>query len=265
MRAFCCVVIALLLSSCNFKLKILEEDAESDNIEIQRYDRLQSLYLTTGDFSALQQMSTDYPIETRTLLEKVLGLGEVSDPEINSRFLTYFQDSTLQVIISDAEVMYANMDDLNKDFTDAFNRLKVWLPDLSVPMLYAQICALHQSIVVGDQSVGISIDKYLGADYPAYQKYYPADQRKMMTRECILPECISFYLLSQYPLPNFSTAEQQVRDLHLAKIQWITNRAISKRFFKSTYINVFDKYMARHPDTTVAQLMGNTNYEKFLK
>jgi hypothetical protein len=258
--------MVLFLSSCNFKLKLKEGDAaESGKVEIQRYDRLQSLYLTTGDFSALQQMSTDYPIETRTLLEKVLELGEVSDPEINSRFLTYFQDSTLQVINSDAEVQYANMNDLNNDLTDAFERLTEWLPNLPVPMIYAQMSALHQSIVVGDQSVGISIDKYLGADYPIYLKYYPEDQRKLMTRECILPDCISFYLLSRYPLPNFSSSEQRVRDLHMAKIQWVTNKAIARNFFKSPYISVFDKYTAKNPHITVAQLMEDTDYSKFLK
>ena len=89
MRLFCFIVSVLLLTSCNFKLKLQEDETvEAERVEIQRYDRLQSLYLTTGDFSALQQMSTDYPIETRTLLEKVLELGEVSDPEINARFLS---------------------------------------------------------------------------------------------------------------------------------------------------------------------------------
>lgn len=266
MRLFCFIVSVLLLTSCNFKLKLQEDETvEAERVEIQRYDRLQSLYLTTGDFSALQQMSTDYPIETRTLLEKVLELGEVSDPEINARFLSYFQDSTLQVIISDAEVQYANMNDLNKELTESFQRLTGWLPDLPVPMIYAQICALHQSIVVGDQSVGISIDKYLGSDYPAYLKYYPAEQRKLMKRDCILPDCISFYLLSRYPLPNFSTAEQQIRDLHLAKIQWVTNKAIARNFFKSDFVSVFDKYTAKHPNITIADLMENTDYEKFLK
>jgi len=265
MRYVWCIVVALIVSSCEFKLKLREDNTESDKIEIQRYDRLQSLYLTTGDFSALQQMSTEYPIETRTLLEKVLELGEVSDQEINSRFLTYFQDSTLQVIISDAEVQYANMNDLNKDFTDAFHRLTDWLPDLPVPMIYAQICALHQSIVVGDHSVGISIDKYLGADYPAYQKYFPADQRKMMTRKYILPDCICFYLLSRYPLPNFSTSEQRVRDLHMGKIQWVTNKAIAKNFFKTPFVKVFDDFVAKHPNVTVSQLMKDTDYSEFLK
>ena len=59
---------------------------------MQRYDRLESRYLTTGDYSALQQMNTDYPTETRTLIEKVLQLGTIEDSEIHHRFLHYYQN-----------------------------------------------------------------------------------------------------------------------------------------------------------------------------
>ena len=96
-------------------------------VKIHRYDRLECLYLKTGDFSALQQMSTDYPIETRTLIEKILELGNVDEPDINSKLLSYFQDSTLQAIISDVEIQYAQMDDLNKQLTDAFHKLKSYI------------------------------------------------------------------------------------------------------------------------------------------
>lgn len=40
-------------------------------MKVERYDRLESRYVITGDFSALQQMNTEYPIETRTLVEDV--------------------------------------------------------------------------------------------------------------------------------------------------------------------------------------------------
>ena len=68
---------------CQWKLSWVTDDEIS--IEVERYDRIQSLYLTTGDFSALQQMNTDYPMQTRTLIEDVLKIGKVNDPEINQK------------------------------------------------------------------------------------------------------------------------------------------------------------------------------------
>lgn len=72
-------------------MKFSPNDSGASEIVLKRYDRLESRYLQTGDFSALQEMNTEYPIETRTLIEKVLQLGEVSDPRIHNRFLMFYQ------------------------------------------------------------------------------------------------------------------------------------------------------------------------------
>ncbi|MBQ5510614.1 MAG: gliding motility protein GldB, partial [Prevotella sp.] len=71
------MTLTVLFSACEFKLKPNEEEGVSSTLQVQRYDRLESRYLTTGDFSALQQMNTAYPMQTRTLIEDMLELGEV--------------------------------------------------------------------------------------------------------------------------------------------------------------------------------------------
>ena len=252
--------LAIFCVACDFKLKSNEEVEASQQLQVHRYDRLQSRYLTTGDFSALQQMNTDFPVETRTLIEDVLKLGSVSDPDIYSRFLTFYQDSILQNIISEAESQYANVDDLNKQFSAAFKKLKSWLPDLIIPMVYTQISALDQSVIIGESSVGISLDKYLGKDYPTYAKYYGEEQRNSMTREHILPDCISFFLLSKFPLPNFASRSQTERDTHIGKIQWVANKAMDRNFFISDYVRKVEKYVQQHPNLSIAELLRMTDY-----
>ena len=166
--------VMMLCIACEIKLK--PNDNAQNKIEVVRYDRLQSRYLTTGDFSALQEMNTEYAIETRTLIENVLKLGAVYEPDINSRFLNFYQDTLLQTVISAAETQYANMEDINKSFTNAFSKAKKTLPGFIVPKIYTQIGAFDQSIIVGDTIIGISLDKYLGEDYPAYIKFKSSTQ-----------------------------------------------------------------------------------------
>ena len=131
---------------CEWQFSSSNDDVQ---VTVERYDRIQSLYLTTGDFSALQQMNTIYPMQTRTLIEDVLRIGKVDDQQINTKFLRFYQDSTLQSIISEAEQQYANMDDINKGLTSAFAFLKSNLPNMEVPKVYSQIGSLDQSIIVG--------------------------------------------------------------------------------------------------------------------
>lgn len=254
----------VVCSSCEFKLKANDDEDDPSNIKVERYDRLESRYVITGDFSALQQMNTEYPIETRTLVEKMLRIGDVSDHDISERFLRFYQDSTLQTLVNDVELEYANMDDINQGLRNAFSNLREWIPNIPLPRVYTQIGALDQSIVVGDQTIGISLDKYMGAKYPIYKEFnYSSEQLETMNRSYIVPDCISFYLTSLYPLKNYDTRTQLERDLHMGKVMWVTNKALGSEIFDTDYIRMINRYMKKHPDVTIAQLLESDDYRQF--
>ena len=134
---FLLVVLMLICLGCEWRLKSAKDTSNKDNVTIERYDRIESLYLTTGDYSALLQMNKTYPMQTRTLIENVLQLGQVNDPEINTKFLRFFRDTTLQQMIGDVQEQFANMDDLNAELTEAFSRLKEFVPSVEIPQVYA--------------------------------------------------------------------------------------------------------------------------------
>ncbi len=252
--------LAFVLASCEFKLKSSGDGGRESQVKVLRYDRLESRYLTTGDFSALQQMNIDYPMETRTLIEDVLCLGEVSDPEINCKFLKFYQDTVLQTIVADAEAQYADMDDINIRFRKAFRELVKMCPSLSLPRIYAQIGALDQSIVVGDNSVGISLDKYLGSDYPLYERYYNETQRATMKREYIVPDALCFYLLSAFPLKNHDTCPQYERDIHMGKIMWVVNKAVEHNFFRTKFVRIVDAKMKGCRNLPVEEMLSGRSF-----
>lgn len=254
----------VLFSACEWKLKPNGEDEQNADIEVQRYDRLESRYLTTSDFSALQTMNTEYPVETRTLVEKVLQIGEVNDPEISDKFLKFYQDSVLLVLVSDIEAEYANMDDLNNQFNASFDKLKKWIPNIPVPRVYAQIGALDQSVIIGDRSIGICLDKYMGEKYPLYQKFYSYQQRVSMTRSYIVPDCLSFYLLSLYPMDGYDNRTQIEKDLHMGKVMWVVNKSLGTNFFDTEYITIVDKFMRKHPHINLGELLENDDYSSML-
>lgn len=264
---FSLALLMLICVGCEWRLKTVDEEAEQ-SISVERYDRVQCLYLTTGDYSALQQMNTTFPQQTRTLIEDVLQIGRVNDPEINAKFLNFYQDTTLQMLIAEAEQQYASMDDINQQLTESFGRLKEMLPNIEQPSFYAQVGSLDQSIIVAGGLLGISLDKYLGTNYPLYLREdygYTEDQRKMMTRRYIVPDCIGFYLLSLYPMPQEQELSQVDRDLHIGKIHWVVNRAMDQEVFKSVYVRTIDNYMRRHKETTVGQLLSNNDYRTLRK
>lgn len=260
------LVVLLICQSCGFRLRSYDAADDPSQMKVERYDRLESRYVITGDFSALQQMNTEYPIETRTLVERILKIGDVSDHDINEKLLRFYQDSTLQAIVSDAESEYANLDDVNEALRRAFTNLKKWVPEMPIPRVYAQIGSLDQSIVVGDHAIGISLDKYMGAKYPIYAKFgYSNEQLESMGRNYIVPDCVNFYLLSLYPMKNYDSRTQAEKDLHMGKIMWVTNKAMEQKFFETDYVDIIGHYMRTHPSVTVQQLLDDDSYDKFEK
>lgn len=231
------------------------DEARDGAVKVARYDRIETRYLTTGDFAALQQMNIDYPMETRTLIEDILDIGDVSDPNINSKFLSFFQDTTLQALIMDAEMEYADMSDIEKGLGEAFGKLKKMIKGFKTPVVYAQVGALNQSVVVGDGAVGIALDKYLGEDYALYKKFFTPSQRATMSRDYVVPDCLCFYLLSLYPLENHDFRSQREKDLHVARVMWVVNKVLDKSFFQSKHIDEVDKAMRQNKHATVEQLL----------
>lgn len=256
-KIYIIIVTAIILVStaCEFKLKQFGEEGQPTLVQVQRYDRLESRYLTTGDFSALQQMNIDYPKQTRMLIEDILQLGEVNDAGINTKLLNFYQDTILQTIIAETDMQYANMNDINTQLSDAFKKLQKICPEIKIPTIYTQISALNQSIVIGDNTIGISLDKYLGKDFVPYRRFYNEEQRQQMTREQIVPDCMSFYLLSLYPLRDFENSTQQEREMHMGKIMWTVNRLLGRKVFNTKYTAIVDRQAKQNPKLSVRNIL----------
>lgn len=256
------LVFMLLCVACEFKLVPEGEHGQGNTFSVYRYDRLESRYLTTGDFSALQQMNMDYPIETRMLIEKVLQLGPVNSHESSALFLKFFQDSTLQVMLNDIQSEYTSMDDVNEEFDKAFDQLANWLPDFKKPFVYTQIGALDQSIIVGENTIGISLDKYLGENYPLYVRFYPPEQRASMTRKYIVADALNFYLLSLYPMATGKHSQYEM-DLHMGKVMWVVNKLLDRKVFITPFVNRVEAYMRKHGTVTPVELLESNDCSGF--
>ena len=94
--------------------------------------------------------------------------------------------------VFNAEEKFKDLGWVEEKLTKGFKRLKKEVPALFVPHFYAQIAALNQSVVVGDSILGFSIDKYMGADYPLYKRFYYDYQCRMITLSTVIYIPMSF-------------------------------------------------------------------------
>lgn len=218
--------LTLLLTSCSLGLTSREE-AEDVDIHVVRFDRAVEAYLQSSNFADWQRLTMVHPRETRILVEDELALGKLDDEHIGDSLKAFFSDSRLVTLRTDLEQRYAQFDHLDKDFTKAFSRLKKEYPEVVIPQIYTQVSALRQSIVVGDSVLGISLDKYLGADYPLYQEYYSATERSSMVPSRIVSDALNFYLAYTFP-PRREQLDLSGLMIYLGKLRWVTSQLMEK-------------------------------------
>lgn len=224
-KSYILLVCCLCLTACEWGAGGEKKGTDVD-IKVCRFDKLLSEYVSLNSFSALQKMNTEYPQETKILVEDVLTVGEVDDDRINSLLKAYYADSTIRVLMQDALEKFGDMKDIERQLTKGFRRLKKEIPSLKVPRVYAQISALNQSVVVGDSILGFSIDKYMGADYPLYKKYYYDYQCRTMEPSRIVLDCFMYYLISEYPFPWEWNRSLVDRMMYSGKMHWIISRIL---------------------------------------
>ncbi len=105
-------------------------------------------------------MNLEYALPTKLLIEDVLAIGQVSDDHIFQRLKTFYSDTTLVRLIEDVEAKYPELESVEKNLTKGFGKLQKEIPDIMIPMIYTQISAFNESIVLSDSVLGISLDKY---------------------------------------------------------------------------------------------------------
>ena len=221
LHIFMVLIACLAFGTCQWRVSPDGRNVKGEGVKVHRFDRLMDEYVESNSFSTLQKLNTEYPQEMRFLIEDVLSIGSVHEEDIHQRLRNYYVDTLLQQLRHDALLKFEDMDGIEQQFNRAFRQMKRELPQMTVPQVYSQISALGQSVVVGDSILGFSIDKYMGADYPLYEHFYYDYQRRSMSPERIVPECLRFYLLSEYPFPWEWHRTLLDHILHQGKIHWV--------------------------------------------
>ena len=115
---------------------------------------------------------------------------------------------------------------MEKGLSKGFRKLKKEVPDTKVPFIYSQVSAFNESIILVDSLLGISLDKYMGEDYPLYKRFYYDYQCRSMRPERIVPDCFAFYLLSRYGMNYHEGTCLIDLMMHTGKINYVVQNLL---------------------------------------
>lgn len=204
------LIIAFSVSSCRQKSYVVNVNDIEIDLSINRLEK----ELFEGEPSTLQDRIfglKESHSEFMQILGYVINIGNPEDESWNSNMVLFATDRQNVEVYKAVKDVYNNIPDLESDLEDAWKHYRYYFPDNSIPAVYTCISGFNNSIIVGDKVIGISLDRYLGAD----SKYYPMlgiynYLRNNMIPEKIVSDCMYGWAASNWEMPSKGEADNKL-------------------------------------------------------
>lgn len=170
------LLLAVSLFSCKNKKGIPDVAAVKVDIKLERFDKDFFAIDSNDVLPGLNRLNQKYPLLTSIFLQNILGLDSASTLPGVKRFLHLSQSMDSAV-----KGAFKNTDQLKKDFQKAFQFVNYYFPDYKVPKIItvvgpvdalAQTSNGYSPDFIGPDFLGISLQFYLGRNYPDYHDPY---------------------------------------------------------------------------------------------
>jgi len=158
----------------------------------------------------------------------ILDIGKTDSAGFYSRLKNYFSDSTLMRIYKDEQTTFADLSEINRELSKGLQVFLKQFPQIKPPKVYMHVSGFSQNVVVTDDILSLSADKYLGADYHLYQDYFYDYQRQLMSRDRVVPDYLLGFMMANLP---FEGAEDVLLDrmLYEGKLRYLLSLLLPKR------------------------------------
>lgn len=189
--------LLMIACSCNQNSKQakkeIEVKASEIKINIVRFEK--ELFACNPDNleADLAKLQQKYPIFYNIYYHQVLNIPSAGDKSMQlSVMRDFITKKAMKGLYDTVMAKYNNLDFLNEDLKVLLTNYKSYFPKKVTPTVFTCISEFSYSVFTATDSIlGISLDKYLGANYVYYpaifQEYtymIPSFDKKYMTIDC---------------------------------------------------------------------------------
>ena len=215
------------LTVCNGCGMLSGKETSYEPVPIRRFDKDLYQLILVDSPERQQVLAYAYPRMFRVVGISLFNDQETQSDEFFDRLVNYYSEPNLNKLYRDALAKYETVERIESDLGRAFGYMREQFPEKQIPVVYMHVSGLYQNVLVDDSLLSISIDKYLGADYPLYRDYFDAYRRRGMTPDYVVPDYLTAWLMSEYP---FSGNDNVLLDrmIYEGKIKYVVHQAFSQ-------------------------------------
>jgi len=154
----------------------------------------------------------------------VIHIGFPEEQRFGTLLQQFVSDFHMRTVYNEIKKQFPNTNDIDEQLSKAFSYYKYYLPDKTIPQIYYYHGGFNQSVITTDSMIGIGLDKYLGENYPYYEKLgLPDYQRKKMRHEYIALDAMRYFLSGIFPY-NSETDDVISHMIYEGKIQYLLSK-----------------------------------------
>ncbi len=130
---------------------------------------------------------------------QMIQIGGTDKPSFVQELSSFINDTLIKQAKADVA---QNIDTIRfrKELEIAFRHYKYYFPEKELPRIYTCISGFNQSVVIADNLIGISLEKYLGTKCKFYEKLgLPAYKRRNMHSGKMVPDMIQAWADAEWP------------------------------------------------------------------
>ena len=195
--------LSLIFFSCSRNPLKINVSGVSVNLKIKHLDAdLQSLNKDQIK-AAVPDLKKKYKEFFDIFTYQMIAIGGTDQENFPELLYSFVSDTVLVQKLMPVVAQKIDTLRLRKELEQAFRHYKYYFPQKEIPVIYTCISGLNQSVVIADQLIGISLDKYLGADSPFYVRLgLPVYKRRNMNQSRIVTDMMYSWAMSEWPEPS---------------------------------------------------------------
>ncbi|GHT69233.1 gliding motility lipoprotein GldB [Bacteroidia bacterium] len=222
------VRIFVLILSCIFSVGCSGKKAYGEEIPDFKIIRID-----TELFNYLSKNEPDHVLKADTGFLNVLGgkviyIGRTDSTGFYERLKKYFSEPTLMGLYRSEQEQFTDIQTLTDEVAYGLGAFLKEFPNIKRPKVCMHVSGLNQSVIVTDEILSLSADKYLGADYPLYRKFFYDYQRQLMTPDRMAPDYLLGFMMANLP---FKGKDDVLLDrmLYEGKLRYILSQLLPDR------------------------------------
>jgi hypothetical protein len=199
-------LISLLLFSCGRNPLNVDISGIREEVTIIRYEKLLKSLGNEPSHSRLLQLRDSFPLFTDLFTDQIIRIGFAVDEGAEKGIGAFLNDTMIVSAYRMVENRFNDFGKIENELTDGFRRYRYHFPGRPLPRIYTCISGFNESVFVAEGIIGISLDKYLGADLPHYSLLgFPKYKQRKMVPEMIPTDAMYVWAMGEFEIDSRAT------------------------------------------------------------